>query len=94
MTSKREAINPRDGIEIYLVTLGEIGRKGNAHIEETNKHIGELVVQFQNILESDAIKPLDYVQVGEVGFEKVLKALDTFSSHKSGKKVIVQLADA
>lgn len=76
-----------------MCTLGEIGRSGNAHIERTNKELTELILKFQPLLDNDSLKPLEYTQIGEVGVDQVLKGLDAFKTHKSGKKLIVRIAD-
>ena len=89
---KRTPIHPVDGIEVYIVTLGEIGRSGNAQIERTNKDIADLITKLQPLLESGKLKPQEYVTVGDVGVGEILKALQAFNSHKSGKKLVVRVA--
>lgn len=76
-----------------MVKLGEIGRTGTEHIEKTNSDIAAIIVESQKLLETGKLKPLDYVQVGDVGVGEVLKALAAFNTHKSGKKVIVRLTE-
>ena len=88
----RTPIHPVDGIEVYIVTLGEIGRSGNAQIERTNKDIADLITKLQPLLESGKLKPQEYVTVGDVGVGEILKALQAFNSHKSGKKLVVRVA--
>ena len=78
---------------MYLVTLGEIGRSGNAHIDQTNKDLACLILQFEPLLADRHLKPLDYVQVGDMGVEEVLKGLKAYQTHKTGKKVIVRIAE-
>lgn len=76
-----------------MVTLGEIGRSGSAHIEKTNKDIAELIANLEPLLEAGYLKPLDYVSIGDVGVGEILKGLEAFNAHKSGKKLIVRLAE-
>jgi hypothetical protein len=85
-------IEPKEGVEVYMVHLGEIGRTGSDSIETTNKDIADLIRKLEPLFEAGLLKPLDYVQIGDVGVDEVLKALEAFNSHKSGKKMIVRLA--
>jgi hypothetical protein len=89
----RTPIGPKEGVEIYKITLGEIGRSGNEHIEKVNKDISDLIPKLEDLLEAGLLKPLEYVRVGDVGVEEVLKALDAYNTHKSGKKIVVRLAE-
>lgn len=84
---------PVDGVEVYIVTLGEISREGDAHVEKTNKDIAILIAKSEPLLETGHLRPLEYVRVGDVGFGEILKGLEAFNSHKSGKKLIVRLAE-
>ncbi|KFZ00211.1 hypothetical protein V500_01136 [Pseudogymnoascus sp. VKM F-4518 (FW-2643)] len=86
-------IEPRDGVEIYQVELGQIGRKGTGKAEQINKDIAGMVPKLETYLEAGQLKPLDYVKVGDVGVGEILKALDAFKNHKSGKKLVVRLAE-
>lgn len=88
----RTPIEPKEGVEIYSVSLGEIGRSGTDRIEKINKDIVDLIPKLETFLESGQLRPVDYVQVGDVGVGEILKALDVFKTHKSGKKVVVRLA--
>lgn len=88
----REPIEAKEGVEMYLVKLGEIGRSGDADAK-TNEDIAKYIVELQVLLDEGHLKPLDYVQIGDVGVGEVLKALEVFNTHKSGKKIIVRLAE-
>ena len=89
----RTPIEPKDGVNIYKVTLGEIGRSGNEHIEEVNKNIATMIPRLETFLESGKLVPSEYIQIGDTGVGEVLKALEAFNTHKSGKKIIVRLAE-
>ena len=88
----RARIEPQEGVAIYQVALGEIGRSGTERAETVNKEIASLIPKLETYLEAGNLKPLDYVQVGDVGVGEVLKALEAFNNHKSGKKIVVRLA--
>lgn len=77
---------------VYQVALGQIGRYGNEQTEQINNEITRLIPKLEIYLEAGHLKPLDYVQVGDVGVGEILKALEAFNNHKSGKKIVVRLA--
>jgi len=86
-------IEPKEGIEIDTVELGEIGREGSAHIEKTNREIASFIPTLEQLLGSGALKPMEYEFIEGVNFEPVLKGLELLSSRKSdGKKVVVRIA--
>lgn len=81
-------------LDIYPIELGTIGQSGDAKIERINDEVARLVLDLQTLLDRGQIKPLDYVKIGNVGVGEILEALDAFKTHKSGKKLIVQVAEA
>ncbi|EPE33528.1 GroES-like protein [Glarea lozoyensis ATCC 20868] len=86
-------VTPREGIDVYIVELGEIGKSGNTNTESVNGDIESFIPKLETLIASGAIKPMGYEQVGDVGVEEVLKGLDAFKTRKSdGKKLIVKLA--
>lgn len=78
---------------IHQVALGEIGRTGTEKAEKINKDIADMIPKLETYLKAGQLKSLDYVQVGDVGVGEVLKALEAFNNHKSGKKLVVRLAE-
>lgn len=52
-----------------------------------------MIPKLEEYLEAGLLRPLEYVQVGDVGVGEILKALDAFNNHKSGKKLVVRLAE-
>ncbi len=94
LIKNRAPIEEEKEIQIFKVTLGEIGREGNAHTEGVNKSIMYLIPILETWLESGKLKPMEYELVEGVGVDKVLKALEIFEARKRGdKKVVVRLAD-
>jgi hypothetical protein len=89
----RSQIESKEGVEVYVIKLGDIGRKGSADIDQTNADISALIPKLEEYVKAGHLTPLEYVQVGEVGVGEVLKALEAFNAHKSGKKIIVRLAE-
>jgi hypothetical protein len=93
LIKNRVPIEPKEGIEIEMVELGEIGREGNAHMEKVNKDIASFIPKLEKLLESGALKPMEYEFIDGANFEPVLKGLDLFSTRKSdGKKIVVRVA--
>ena len=87
-------IEEKEGIDIYKVTLGQIGRTGNEHTAQVNKDMTAFIPVLEKFLESGEIKPLAYVLAndGKIGFESVLKGLKEFSTKKSdGRKLIARV---
>jgi hypothetical protein len=73
--------------------LGEIGREGNAVAEKVNKEIAGFIPKLEKLLESGALKPMEYDLIEGADFEPVLKGLEAFSTKKSdGKKLVVRIA--
>lgn len=89
----RTPIEPQKGATIHQVALGEIGRTGTEKAEKINKDIAGMIPKLEACLEAGHLKPLDYVQVGDVAVGEILKALETFNNHRSGKKLVVRLAE-
>lgn len=52
-----------------------------------------MIPKLEAYLEAGHLRPLEYVQVGDVGVGEILKALEAFNNHKSGKKLVVRLAE-
>ena len=91
--SIREPVKPRDGIDVYMVELGLIGKSGNAHTDSVNSDMEGFIPKLEHLISSGVIMPMEYEQVGEVGVEEVLKGLEAFKARKSdGKKLIVKIA--
>jgi hypothetical protein len=91
---KRVPIEPVEGINIHLVTLGAIGKLGDEHQRKVTAEIAALIPQLENLLGSGQLKPMEYDVVGDVGFKEVLKALDAYKNRKgSSKKIVVRLAE-
>ncbi|OBT70025.1 hypothetical protein VE03_00458 [Pseudogymnoascus sp. 23342-1-I1] len=86
-------IEPIQSVTIHQVALGEIGRTGTEKAEQINKDIVGMIPKLEAYVEAGHLKPLDYVQVGDVGVGEILKALEAFNNRKSGKKVVVRLAE-
>ncbi|OBT88014.1 hypothetical protein VE02_02899 [Pseudogymnoascus sp. 03VT05] len=86
-------IDPKEGVAIYHVELGQIGRSGTEKAERINKDIASMIPKLEEYLEAGLLRPLEYVQVGDVGVGEILKALEAFDNHKSGKKLVVRLAE-
>lgn len=86
-------IEPKQGIQIYLVKLGAIGKSSNAGELELNSHISSFIPKLEEYLEQGKLKPMEYDVVGNVGVGEVLAALDAFNAKKSGdKKIVVRIA--
>lgn len=84
-------IEPKEGIEIYMVRLGQLGRYGNTLSDEVNENITALIPKLEKYLENGDLKPMEYKVVGE-GFEGVLKGLEVFNSSRTAwKKCVVRL---
>ncbi|OBT98834.1 hypothetical protein VE01_03434 [Pseudogymnoascus verrucosus] len=86
-------IDPREGVAIHHVELGQIGRSGSEKAEKINKDIVTMIPNLEDYLGAGLLRPLEYVQVGDIGVGEVLKALEAFKNHKSGKKLVVRLAE-
>jgi len=87
-------IEPKEGIETETVTLGEIGREGNAHIERVNKDIAGFIPEIEKFLETGAIKPMEYEIIEGTNFEPVFKGLEVFNNRKSNdKKLLVRVME-
>ncbi|KFY55512.1 hypothetical protein V496_06974 [Pseudogymnoascus sp. VKM F-4515 (FW-2607)] len=86
-------IEPLDGVTIHQVALGEIGRTGSEKAERINGDIAGMIPELERFVGDGRLKPLGYVRVGEVGVGQILKALKAFSEHRSGKKMVVRLAE-
>lgn len=91
--TSRDEIEPREGLESYLISLGELGRSGNPRTEQINVDLAKLVEIFEPLLGKGELKPNEYVKVGDTGVGEILKAWDAFKTHKSGKKLVVRVAD-
>lgn len=86
-------IEAKEGIQIYLVKLGEIGKSSNAYELELNSNISSFIPKLEEYLEQGKLKPMEYDLVGNVGVEEVLPAFDAFNAKKSGdKKIVVRIA--
>jgi hypothetical protein len=87
-------IDPVEGIEIYKITLGAIGKTANTHEQQVTSEIAALIPHLEKFLSSGLLKPMEYEVVGDVGVKEVLKGLDVFSGRKGGtKKIVVRLAE-
>jgi hypothetical protein len=95
---QRMPIEEKEGIEIFKVALGQIGRKGGALAEvavQVNRDITAFIPVLEKCLESGEIKPLAYVTAngGKVGFESVLKGVEEFNTKKSdGRKLTARVS--
>jgi hypothetical protein len=76
-----------------MISLGEIGRSGNPRTEQINVDIAKLIEFFEPLLEKGVLKPNQYIKFGDTGVGEILKAWDAFKTHKSGKKLIVRVAE-
>ena len=91
-------IEEKEGIEIFKVALGQIGRTGGALADvavQVNRDIAAFIPVLEKWLESGQVKPPAYIEAngGEVGFESVLKGLEEFNTKKSdGRKLIVRVS--
>ena len=94
LRKSRVPIEPVEGIEIDLVTLGAIGKSGDEHQREVTAAIAGYIPQLENLLQSGHLKPMEYEIVGDVGFREVVKALEVYNNRKgSTKKIVVRLAE-
>jgi len=92
-TNDWSPINAEANVEVYTVTLGDIGRSGSERIARTNADIAALIPQLEKYIESGNLKPMDYDILEGADFEPVLRGLDAFGSRKSeGKKLVVRVA--
>ena len=74
-----------------MITLGLIGRSGDAKADNVNKDIAAFIPHLEKYLESGQLKPIEYDVVAD-GFDGVLKGLEIFNTGKAaGKKVLVRL---
>lgn len=98
LTEERTPIEEKEGIDIFKVALGQIGRTGGALAEvavQVNRDIAAFIPKLEKWLESGQIKPPAYVAAseGKVGFDSVLKALEEFNTKKSdGRKLIARVS--
>lgn len=90
-------IEEKEGIDIFKVALGQIGRTGGPLAEvavQVNRDIAAFIPKLEKWLESGQIKPPAYVTAneGKVGLDSVLKALEDFNTKKSdGRKLIAKV---
>jgi hypothetical protein len=90
---RRAPVTPREGVDVYMVELGLIGKSGNAHADTINSDMEGFIPKLEALIASGAIKPMEYEQIGDVGVGEVLKGLEAFKTRKSdGKKLVVKLA--
>ncbi|KFX86801.1 hypothetical protein V490_08834 [Pseudogymnoascus sp. VKM F-3557] len=92
-TNDWDKIEPKEGLAVNQVALGDIGRTDTERAIQANKDISSLIPVLETYVEAGYLKPLDYVQVGDVGVGEILKALEAFKNHKSGKKLVVRVAE-
>lgn len=60
--------------------------------DSVNKDMENFIPKLEKLLESGALRPMEYEQVGETGVEEVLKGLEAFNTRKSdGKKLLVRV---
>jgi len=92
-TNDWEPIESKEGIQIEKVKLGDIGRDGDAEVDKINKDILRFIPQVEKLLESGALKPMEYDFIEGNDFDPVLKGLEAFQTRKSdGKKLVVRIA--
>lgn len=71
--------------------LGPIGR---AEAPEVNKALNEALPYVYKLIQDKKLWPAETVEIGEGGFEDVIKAYEYQTSGKGGnKKVIVKITD-
>jgi len=86
-------IEEKEGIQVDVIALGEIGREGNAHMEKVNNDIAGFIPVLEKYFESGALKPMDYDFIEGTNFEPVLQGLEAFKTKTSGeKKLLVRIA--
>lgn len=86
-------IEPKQGVEVYLCSLGQIGRSGSEHTTQVNQDMEGFIPLLEKYFDEGLLKPMEYEVVGDVGVGEVLKGLDAFNGRKSGeKKVLVRIA--
>jgi hypothetical protein len=77
-----------------MVTLGAIGKTGDAHQKQVTSEIAAFIPQLEKFLSSGLLKPIEYEVFGDVGVKEVLKGLDAFNGKKGGgKKIVVRVAE-
>ncbi|KAH8590986.1 chaperonin 10-like protein [Bisporella sp. PMI_857] len=85
-------ISPQQGIEIYQVTLGDIGRTGSTRIDQVNENITALIPELEKSIENGDLKPMEYEFLDGIDLEPILKGLDGFQNRKSdGRKLVVRV---
>ncbi|KAH6719468.1 chaperonin 10-like protein [Leptodontidium sp. 2 PMI_412] len=86
-------IEPKQGIQINMVSLGKIGKTGDESILQVNQDIEDFIPTLEKYLADGSLKPMEYEVIGDVGVENILKGLEAFNSKKSAtKKVLVRVA--
>jgi hypothetical protein len=87
-------IEAKEDITVFIVTLGDIGRKTlgpgtEERVEAVNNEIRALIPILEKWVASEELKPMGWDVVGDVGVEGILKALEVFGGRKSGEKKIL-----
>lgn len=89
----RMPIEPQEGISVYMVALGTIGKTGDTHVTTVNEDMVGMIPTLEAFVEKGLIKPMEYEQVGDVGVRGVLQGLESFKTRKNdGKKLVVRLS--
>lgn len=89
----RDPVEPIDGIELYRMNLGLLGRTGNPVAEEVNGEVEKFIPKLEKLLANGHLKPMDY-QCAGVGFGGVSEGIQAMNSGKGGgKKIVVRLQD-
>ncbi|KAH8797733.1 chaperonin 10-like protein [Xylogone sp. PMI_703] len=84
-------MDARPGIRTFRISLGELGRSGNANADLTNTETIKFIPKLEKLLATGALKPLEYVNVGG-GFEGIFEGLTALGEGRGrGRKIVVRL---
>lgn len=87
----RDPVETEGEFNFSGIMLGPIGRP---EAKEVNDAIKNFLPYVYKLIQDKKLWPSETVQIGEGGFEDVIKSYDYQTSGKGGnKKVIVKLAD-
>ncbi|KAK7902890.1 hypothetical protein LTR67_002536 [Exophiala xenobiotica] len=90
-TNDWSGIGDFEGGKTHLVRLGGVGRPDAA---ELNANIERYIPVILRLIEMGKLRPLDYVSVGDGGFDDAVKAYKHQKSGAAGsRKVVVKIQD-
>lgn len=90
---QRDTIEEQEGINIYRVHLGQIGKYGEPVGDAINREVEKLIPRLETLLWKGLLEPNDG-EVVATGFEGVSFAVDLSTKGGiGGKKILVKLQD-